>query len=599
MIELLKTTGGIILLLTPFLLIFRFKNRQKGFLYILTAFISFHTVIALITQFFHIFLYPLIFSLNLLIFIATLIIIFKQKDKFSFSFSGFKKNWFVIAAFFIIFLNLYSVHYNYSGDITDFRGSRTVKSSSYPYPYYSDEWVGISYINYTINENRLPVSNPLIDGWAHNQTPNVFVTFFSLLAELFLLTNIPALTGYNFFTIFFGLLTCFLIYLLMKKNHIGKLSAVIATISLPYIINGANFPGLWYLLPYNGGVILFLLSLIALSGGQIKKALVDAAMAILFYPPFAVLIAPAFLAWLIFDKKVEYQKKIKLSLVGLVSFSVAIAAIFFFQNDAERFWGLVTSYFWRLSKDFGIAYLPIWKIIPFWILPFSLIGLIEIIREKKYILFFPLMTGLGFWLFYSQSIYFFIIDYARIAMISSWLMIISAGFGLDCLFKNIKKYWPDFAGKNSQLIFKCLILSLFLIAAGFYTGRGSWIKLVLNMKTPGGTYTFRPNAPASAYLTENDLKIFKKIPKNQRFLAPSWKGLVIGAATNNYPLDSKDSIISNKFINYSDFMAGDCAKKNNDAEKYKINYIYSSPFNCPNFKLIESSDEGLFLYAFK
>lgn len=600
MIELLKTISGLILLLIPFLLTFGFKNRRQGFLYILTAVVSFHIIIALATQFFHIFLYPVIFSLNLLTAIGVLFIIFKQKNKFSFKTSfNLKENWFVIVAFLIIFFNLYSVHYNYSGYITDYRGFQKVESASYPYPYYSDEWVGISYINYSIDKNCLPINNPLIDGRAHTQTANVFVVFFASLAELFMLINISVLTGYNILTIFFGLLLCFLAYLLLRKNNVEKLPAIIATISLPYIINGANFPGLWYLLPYSGGMIMFLLALIALSGGQIKKALIDATLTLLIYPPFIVLIAPAFLAWLINDRKIEYRKKIKIFFISLIACLIAAVIIIFLQNDAKYFWTLIVSYLWRLSKNFGIVSLPIWKIIPFWILPFSLIGLMVIIKKKIYTLLFPILTGLCFWLFYSQSVYFFIIDYTRIAMITSWLIVISAGFGLNYSFESLEKHLPFFSKKNSQFIAKCLILSLFFIAAFFYTNHDSWSRLTLTMKNPSGTIKFKPNAPASSYLTENDLNLFKMIPQNQRFIAPPWKGLVIGVATNNYPLDSKDSIISNKFINYSDFISGDCANKSINAKKQKIKYVYSSSFNCPDFKLIGSSEEGLFLYIFE
>lgn len=600
MLELLKTISGLILLLIPFLLIFGFKNRRQGFLYILTAVITFHISVALLTQFFHIFLYPVIFGLNLLVAGGVLFIVFRRRDKFSFkNCINLKKNWLIIAAFLIIFLNLYSIHYNYSGYLTDSKGTHKVESADYPYPYYSDEWVGVSYINYAINKNCLPIKNPLIDGWAHEESSNVFVVFFSLLAELFLLINIPALTGYNVLTIFLGLLLCFLIYLLLRKNKIQKLPAIIATLSLPYIVNGANLPGLWYLIPYSGGMIIFLLTLIALSGGQIKKALIDATLTLLIYPPFIVLIAPAFLAWLIFDKKLNTPKKIKITLIGLVAFSIAALITILLQDDVKSFWTLIVSYLWRISQNFGIVSLPIWRIIPFWILPFSLIGLIPIIKKKIYTLLFPILISLCFWLFYSQSIYFFIIDYTRIAMIASWLMVISAGFGLNYSFEILKKEFPSFSNKDSRLIITFLILSLFFIAAFFYTNRDSWLRLTLTIKNPQGTLTFKPNAPAGSYLTDDDLKLFKMIPENQRFLAPSWKGLVIGVATNNYPLDSKDSIISNKFINYNDFISEDCAKKSASAEKNDIRYLYSAPFNCPNFKLIGSSSEGLFLYSFK
>lgn len=599
MLELLKTASGIIVTLIPFLLIFRFKNRQQGFLYILTAVIAFHTIIAVVTQLLHIFLYPVIFGLHLAVALGVFLFIFKQKDKFSFrNFLNFRNNWFVLAAFLIIFSNLYSVHYNYSGYTTDYKGTQKVESANYRLPYYSDEWVGVSYVNYSINKNCLPIKNPLIDGWAHEESINVFVIFFALLAELFLLINIPALIGYNILTISLGLLLCYLVYLLLRRNNIQTLPATVAVISLPYILNGANLPGLWYLIPYSGGMVMFLLTLISLSDKQIKKAIIDATLTLLIYPPFIVLIAPIFLTWLIANRKIEQRKKIKLFLISLAALFFAAITIFCLQTDIEYFWTKIISYLWRMSHNLGIVSLPIWKIVPLWILPFSLVGLLVFALKKMYPLLVACLVSLIFWLFYSQSLYFLIIDYTRIVVIASWLMVIASGFGLNYLFENLKKHLPSFSNEDVQIVFKCLVLCLFFVAAFSYTSGYSWKELTLKIKNINGTLTYKPNAPASNWLVESDLELFKLIPKEQRFLAPSWKGLVIGVATNNYPLDSKDSIITNKFTSYNDFVLKNCEEKRADVKRNDIKYIYSTPFNCPDFNLIGISEEGLSLYIF-
>lgn len=598
MIEIIKTIGGIILFLVPFLLAFGFKDRRQGLLYILTADIAFHIAIALFTQAFHIFLYPIVLWINLALAIIVVLIILIKPKKFSHKpTSGIKQSWLVTAAFLIIFLNLWSVHNDYSGSVSTINGLMSVHSERYLYPYFSDEWSGVAYINYSIDQNSLPTVNPLINGSGQKNIPNVFVAFFSLLAELCLLLNIVPLTGYAVLALFSGLTICGLIYWLMRENGIAEFPALISALSLPYIINGANLPGLWFLIPFIGGMILFLLSLIALSRKELRLSLFSALIALLLYPPFIIFIFPIFLVWLLSDKTSDKIKKMKMASLVIIMICVVAAIIFLFQGyKAKDFLTLIISYLWRDSLDSGIASYPIWRIIPFWILPFALFGLFLTFKKKVYFLIAPLLTGLSFWLAYNYSTKFFIIDYARVVVISSWLMLVFAGFGFDYLLNEWEKTDSFLSKKIPRLLARIIVLILFLVAAYSYTERDAWKRLTLTAKTPSGIINLSPAPPANQYLTEKDLALFNAIPKKIRFLAPPWKSLVIGAATGHYPLNSKSSIITNNILNYNAFLAQDCADKIASAKKHDLKYIYSQPFNCPDFQLIDSSQNDLFLY---
>lgn len=48
----------------------------------------------------------------------------------------------------------------------------------------------------------------------------------------------------------------------------------------------------------------------------------------------------------------------------------------------------------------------------------------------------------------------------------------------------------------------------------------------------------------------------------------------------------------------NDFVNADCIGKINIAENLKIDYVYLYDFNCPEFKEVDKSKEGFYLYKF-
>jgi len=587
------TIFGLIIFAIPFLLIFCFKNRVNGFLYIFASVLIGHLLIALTTQFFHIFLYPVIISFHSLVAIASLLFIWRKTNKTSFK---FKINWLVIVGFLIIFFELLSVHFLYTGTIRTINDQQSVSRSNYSYPLFSDEWSGVAFAKYSINSNSLPTVNPLSLDRKTNNFPNIFICFFSLVAEIFLMIAVSPLSAYVFLSVVASLIICLLIFLLLKANGVNSWISLISTLLIPFAVNGSNLPGLWYLIPFTGGVIFFLLSLLGFSLRKHLFSLLLSAVACLLYPPLFVFIVPTIVAYLITTPELKIYHKIKLSLFGFLVLIIAAIVIIYLQAiNANYLFGVLVSSAWRLNLDGGIPAFIIWNIVPIFILPFSIVGLFSVIKNKKIFILTPVTIGLSLWAIYSFKDHYFFIDYARVVVLTSFLLIALAGFGLDELLKIFLNKYPSLFAKSDILIGMSLVVYLFFILSLSYTSHDSWRQL--SLKVSNFNYSIDPVAPVNHYLTDDDLELFKTISK-KRFLSPPWKGLVLGAATDNYPLESKDSIVAVRFMNYNYFMNSSCEDKVISAQKAKLQYVYSQEFNCDKFAEIGKSSEDLHLYKF-
>ena len=96
----------------------------------------------------------------------------------------------VLVAIFIIivsFICFYSVHYNYAGKVTTINEPfKEVKNMKYDYPYFSDEWSSVSLIQYSLDNHKLPLVNPL---WYNKYFPNPTIAFHKSSILFFISTN--------------------------------------------------------------------------------------------------------------------------------------------------------------------------------------------------------------------------------------------------------------------------------------------------------------------------------------------------------------------------------------------------------------------------
>lgn len=593
-----KTIIGIISLLVPFLLVYRFKEKKIGFAYILSFLIGFHLIVGMLTQLFHIFSYNLIFVINLALDIVILTRInFKELIQKFKEIKINKIDWVLIFVIIVLFIELFSVHYNYTGKTTSVVDSyKDVKNLKYPYPYFSDEWSAVSLVKYSIDSGRLPLANPL---WYNSFFPNLELLFHSFVGEITLLLSLNPLTQYTILSIFSGMLICLLVYFILWANSVGRLTAAIACLSVPYIVNGANIPGIWTLLPLIIGIILLLLGFFFMSLNKKKMVLSLAFLTLIFYPPLFVFYTISLILYFIFA---DISKKEKIKLISLY-FIICIAAaliISFFAYLLIKFsfssfipYLLLKIFYETFTKN-AIPDFFILKMIPILILLLSVIGAFKIFKKKIWLVA-SIFVGLVYWVLYSFVLWRFIIEYERVVMSTSILIVLLSGFGFAYLIIYFEKFEVIRKYKITQIL-QILILIAFFIFAFSYTQREKWMELKLY--SVDGNSVYDPAAPANQYLNPDDLNLFSDI-KEKRFLSMPWKGLVIGVATDNYPLETKQATLTNEYFGYNDFINLDCNNKIEIAKKYKIDYVYTPEFNCTGFNLKGVSEEGLYLYEVK
>jgi len=413
-----------------------------------------------------------------------------------------------------------------------------------------------------------------------------------MISGIDLLLNLDLITDYRFISITISLILITFSYLLMRAYNISIGVAILTIFFISYLPNSSNLPLLWYLLPWNVGLIFFIAYLFAVQKKYFKTSIFLNFLSIIFYPPIVLFSVPSFI---MSSLKNENKKEIKINLIiyfGLIILGLISAVLFIsFGNSfsISKIWERLVDFILR-DSDSGFDEPPlfiVWRVIPWFIVPLAFWSLWKIRRLYAYFSV-PIFIGLVLWFLYASSYPTIFIDYHRTVAITSILLIIIASFSLNDL-KNYLSNKFNYLNKNKNLIL-VIILFVFLISSFSYTQREKWMNFNV-----GDLY---PSPPANQYLTKEDIDLFKDI-KEKRFLAVPWKGLVLAIATNNTPVITKPSTITVNLVNYSQFMNSDCNKKYEISKKFKVDYLYIPEIICPKFELMGKSSEGLHLYLVK
>lgn len=584
----------ILLILVPLVWILRFKDYRFGAVSIISAMIVAHTSVAVLSQFFGIFSFKFLLIAHSLIAIFSLvynskiILGFLKKESLV---NCFKKiPWVFVVSILIIGFQFYLVHFSYTGKINTYDGVISVENFNSEQPYFSDEWIAVGMSEKIIETKSLPFTNFLNGQYFQN----FLFIFHSLVSEIDLLFDLDLLSDYSIISIVFALILIAFIYVLLRSFGISVLVSVLSIFLISYLPNSSNLPLLWYLLPWNIGFIFFIGYFIAIQKQYFKTAFAFNFATLVFYPPLALLALPSFL-FASFElegikKRIHFLSVyIGIILIGLISAITFIS----FSNEYSFSKVALTVYnyiFRPLNSALGAPPLFItWQVLPWFITPFAFWGLWKIRRSIKY-LSVPVFIGLIMWFLYSTNFQTFLMDYHRTVAMTAILMIIVSAFALNNLKNILENKFSRLASNNIKNMSLILLMIIFLSLSFSFTERESW----KNFKT----LNFEPAPPANKYLIEDDLKLFSNI-KNEKFLAPPWKGLVLAVTTKNLPVVSKPSTLTINLVNYDQFLRLDCVEKNKIIKKLKIKYLYIPETKCDNFEIMGTSSEGLSLYLVK
>ncbi len=600
---------GLLILVSPFIFVGLFSKIRDGIIWILILSALEHIGIALITQFFQLFVYSTVLVIHGVI-LVILAIIFRDYLKNIFSNRGtFFRNWVAVTDWVLVgvavisAMYLFQANYNYTGFVSSTLepGYRWVSNERYIYPYYVDEWYALAFINNSIETGQLPVRYPFTN--TGEPFPNFEAVFHSFLAEIFLLLALDPLRHYTLLSIVVSTIVCMLIYLTLRRGNATPISASLAALSALYITNSANLPGLWTLIPVVLGSVFFLTTVYGMFVRSIKMVLLASTATLLIYPPLVVLLLPGTLLWLFSGRdKTRGQLTKLLSWFSLTYLGVGtiIASFFFIAMGVEAsiagnsfVRSLAAAFIYPSFTPKSIPeYLPT-NIVPAASIFLALVGSMIVVWRRLWWLLGVGMIGILYWIVYANITWRFLIDYQRIVFITSLIIVLLSGFAIDLIWRWLLTGLDVFEKRRAVVGAKAGILIIFLFLLPSYTGRVVWQNLQLTNITTANV--FKPAAPANRYLQPDDLRLFRDL-HNERFLSPPWKGTVLGVATDNHPLSVKGGTITIEPNLYNRFMQATCSRKKSLAEEKTIGYVYAETFNCPGFFATGTSAEKLTLY---
>ena len=579
---------GLIILVLPLASIFLFENKLRGILWALFIVISYNLALTLSLMAFSAFSYTALLIGQLALSILVLAFMYKRRSVLLWH---IHINPWVVSGFILMILMLCKIHFYYSGIIAASDGPDTVSQNTYIYPYYSDEWVSAKAASYSITSGKLPLVNPL---WFDKPLANPLFVFHSAIAEAFLVSQVDPVSGWGYVSTAFGVLLLFSIFLFLKSSGLDDFSSFAATFAVLFVTESSNLPGLWFLNAFLAGFILFILMIASFGLKDTRLALGYLFLSMILYTPIIIFAAPALLGYMIFNKNSSLKSMVITALSG--AFAVAITFILMSLHFGfEYIWQLFVSYIVRPNLDGGIPSYGVWNIIPLAVLPFSVAGIWYIWKRKIHYLSLPILVGGIFWICYAYYPNTFVIDYSRTTVITSYLLVMASAFAIQPVLRIVKEKAKEKYVLYALCSFVCItVVFLFVM----YPIDTKWTRLVLNHETDNGIIKLQPVPPVTHFLDPDDLKLFRPY-KDQIFISPPWKGLVIGSATENYPVYSKPSTISNSILSYYYFAGLTCEDKIADIVKYGISLVYADgTLDCQGLELVGKSREGLYLYEY-
>ncbi len=551
--------------------------------------LGFSILVALVTQTAGIFNYWNVLAFYFVGAVIALTTFWRQRlwTRIRFSRTTLTASLFVVIAFTIVWAEFYVVHYHYSGPVATQYGTQIVASNGYPYPFYSDEWITAGMAQFSINQHVLPAVNPL-NG---KPFPDLVLPFHALTADFFLLFGLSPVNDFATMAIIGGLITAALLYVLCRSLSLGRVGSLVAVLCLPFITNSGNLPGPWFFLAYSVGTWGLLIALAAAARNDKILTLLASFLALALYPQLVVFIVPLLIAVALRSGiNKDFLKIVCVSGVVILLAAGSIITLLLVKGLGHGLITTITADILYRGSDGGSVALYPWDILPMFVLTLATIGFYPLFQRRRWAFVAVLTVGIAYWIYYSLTPWIFIIEYFRLVSVMAILLTVVAGAGADFLI-NTFRHWFREEFWAALLVITCSF------TAFFYPNQQNWQELVLTIGSGGTTHALTPSAPISRFLTADDLALFHNIT-GARFIAPPWKGLVIGITTGNIPLQSKAAYITVNTLSYNNFMQANCSQKETIASQYGIAYAYASGFSCGAFTALGTSTENLILYRF-
>ncbi len=468
-----------------------------------------------------------------------------------------------VCAVVIIVFQIWSVHYNYSGNVIFEKGSSYVNNSQITTPMFSDEWLVASYINKINETGGLPLNNPLTKDRAY---PNTLFGFYSLAAGVNALFGFDPVFEFSLLYIVFLLLFSVSFFYAIKafiSKHRQSTFIALLGVSMSFLIaNSYSFAGLWTLIPITGGLIFLCFLIAGLHTKNRGLEYISFIGGMIVYPPLLIFTVPLLY---LYDKKISkhYVYIITIVLIAIIGFLTTTGG-----QDIESVLKIIKRFIWRWVPGGSEYVVAPTMAIPLLILVASFGGIWALAHkrqtheERAFIKFFSFV--ILFWLlgaFFSRE---FVIGYPRAILVASLLLVVFACYAIDHIYQLHK-------GKISDILFSDLLVATMLLSSIYM--------FVWGLEAPRRELH-------SQKLIYEDLLNFQYI-KESRFLSTKWKGLVVGVATKNYPLSTKESIVAVNDVGYYSFMGAGCEGKMHIAEKKRIHYVYTDrSVECDGFRQI-------------
>ncbi|MBT3408584.1 hypothetical protein HOD20_03980 [archaeon] len=470
---------------------------------------------------------------------------------------------------FVVFIKIYSFHFNYA------------------FPYHHDEWQHIAISDQIIELGYNAPKNPYIVEFVHHKDLEHGFHFF--LSNLKLLTNLDLVLSYKLFPAFFGMLTSFFLFIMVKYITKDVFASLLSTLLYGSLKSNVNILGIDYFIPLTLASIFFFFNIYVFIKFLEEEGinnfilmLISFLTTFLIHPPSLVILIFPFLIYGV----IKYKKVIKLNKLYFIFLFLFFLLFFIFSvifielNIKYKFLEELLSMFY-FGKNWTYVN-QTYSIILLYGFIATIIGLYgAYISFKKEEVIFLLILFISLFItsIFNNFNFSILVPYQRAVHYATFALLPLTSIGIVAMFKKFKLKKYDYF-KVAFLVFL-----IFLIFSSKYDINDS------------KRYYKEPSIDLNSYkalLWVND-----NIEKNKVFMSPFLMTSAIYPITGNKVVSvAPAQLLGGNYRFNVEFYDSDCNYKKTILNNVSANYVLSNfPFEC-NFLNIKYRD-NYYIYEFQ